>query len=41
VISVGFNTKYKIKMDDIVTVGDRVIIRFNEEELKKSSPKSK
>jgi sporulation protein YlmC with PRC-barrel domain len=40
-ISAGFNTKYKIKMDDIVTVGDTVIIRFNEEDLKKSSPKSK
>jgi sporulation protein YlmC with PRC-barrel domain len=41
VISAGFGTKYKIKMDDIVTVGDTVIIRFNAEDLKKSSQKSK
>jgi sporulation protein YlmC with PRC-barrel domain len=41
VISVGFGTKYKIKLDDIVTVGDKVIIRLNEEDLKKSSQKSK
>jgi len=41
VISAGFSTKYKIKLDDIVTVGDTVIIRFNEEDLKKSSQKSK
>ena len=41
VIGAGFNKKYKIKLDDIVTVGDTVIIRFNEEDLKKASPKSK
>ncbi len=41
VISSGLNTKYKIKLDDIVTVGDRVIIRFNEDDLKKSAQKSK
>ncbi len=41
VISTGFNTKYKIKLDDIVTVGDTVIIRLNLEDLKKGIPKSK
>jgi sporulation protein YlmC with PRC-barrel domain len=41
VISTGFNTKYKIKLDDIVTVGDTVIIRLNLDDLKKSLKKSK
>ena len=41
VITSGFRTKYKIKLEDIISVGDKVIIRFNEEDLKKSSPKSK
>ena len=41
VISYGFNTKYKVKLDDIVTVGDTVIIRLNLEDLKKSSSKPK
>jgi sporulation protein YlmC with PRC-barrel domain len=41
VISSGFNTKYRIKLDDIVTIGDTVIIRLNAEDLKKSSPKPK
>ena len=35
VIAAGFNTKYKIKMDDIVTVGDTVILRLNLNDLKK------
>jgi sporulation protein YlmC with PRC-barrel domain len=41
VIAAGFNTKYKIKMDDIVTVGDTVILRLNLNDLKQMSPKSK
>lgn len=41
VIQAGFKTKYKIKLDDIVTVGDAVILRLTEDELKKSLPKSK
>jgi sporulation protein YlmC with PRC-barrel domain len=41
VIIAGFNTKYKIKLDDIVTIGDTVIIRLNAEDLKKTSTKSK
>lgn len=41
VINAGFNTKYKIKLDDIVTIGDTVIIRLNAEDLKKPSRKSK
>ena len=41
VISTGFNTKYTIKLDDIVTVGDTVILRLNLDDLKKSSEKSK
>ena len=41
VISTGFNKKYKIKLEDIVTVGDTVIIRLTLDDLKKSSEKSK
>jgi sporulation protein YlmC with PRC-barrel domain len=41
VITTGFNTKYKIKLDDIVTVGDTVILRLNLDDLKNSAPKSK
>jgi len=41
VITAGFNTKYKIKLDDIVTVGDTIIIRLNLDDLKKSSQKAK
>lgn len=41
VISSGFNNKYKIKMDDIVTVGDTVILRLTQDDLKKPSTKSK
>lgn len=40
-IRAGLNRSYKINMDDIVTVGDTVIIRFNEDELKKASQKGK
>jgi sporulation protein YlmC with PRC-barrel domain len=41
VISAGFNTKYKIKLDDIVTIGDTVILRLNADDLKKLSSRSK
>ena len=41
VISSGLNKKYKIKLDDIVTVGDKVIIRLNLDDLKRTSQKSK
>ena len=41
VISAGIGKKYKIKLDDIVTVGDTVIIRLTEDDLKISSQKSK
>ena len=41
VIQAGFNKKYKIKLDDIVTIGDTIIIRLTEDDLKKSLPKSK
>jgi sporulation protein YlmC with PRC-barrel domain len=41
VIQAGFNKKYKIKLEDIVTVGDTVIIRLTEADLKKTLPKSK
>jgi sporulation protein YlmC with PRC-barrel domain len=34
VINAGFNTKYKIQLDDIVTVGDTVILRLSESDLK-------
>lgn len=41
VITAGFNTKYRIKLDDIVTIGDSAIIRLKVEDLKKPSSKSK
>lgn len=41
VIQAGFNKKYKIKLEDIVTVGDRVIIRLSEDDLKKTQPKKR
>lgn len=41
VIHAGFNTKYKIKLDDIVTVGDTIIIRLNLDDLKKTVKKSR
>ena len=39
VINAGFNTKYKIQLDDIVTVGDTVILRLSESDLKQSKKK--
>ncbi len=39
VVRSGLNTKYKLKLDDIVTVGDTVIIRYSEEDLKKLQKK--
>jgi len=39
VINAGLNTKYKIKLDDIVTVGDTVILRLAGSDLKKSAKK--
>ena len=40
-ISAGFNTKYKIKLDDVVTVGDTMIIRLSETELKQAAQRRK
>jgi len=40
VISAGFNKKYKIKLEDIITAGDTVIIRLSENDLKKAAEKS-
>jgi sporulation protein YlmC with PRC-barrel domain len=39
VINAGFNVKYKIKLDDIVTVGDTIILRLSGSDLKKSVKK--
>jgi len=39
VINAGFNVKYKIKLDDIVTVGDTVILRLSGSDLKQSAKK--
>jgi sporulation protein YlmC with PRC-barrel domain len=36
-IGAGFNTRYKIKLDDVITVGDTMIIRLSEQELKRSA----
>jgi sporulation protein YlmC with PRC-barrel domain len=41
VINAGLNKKYKIKLDDIVAVGDSVIIRLREDDLKKAAQKGK
>ncbi len=41
VISSGFNKKYKIKLEDIITAGDTVILRLSENDLKKAAEKSK
>jgi sporulation protein YlmC with PRC-barrel domain len=41
VIQAGFNKKYKIMLDDIVTVGDKVILRLSEEDLNKKTGKTK
>jgi len=39
VINAGLNKKYKIKLDDIVTVGDSVILRLSASDLKQSKKK--
>jgi sporulation protein YlmC with PRC-barrel domain len=39
VISAGLGAKYKIRLDDIVTVGDAVILRLSGSDLKQ--PKKK
>jgi sporulation protein YlmC with PRC-barrel domain len=41
VIQAGFNKKYVIKLEDIVTVGDTVILRLTEADLQKTLSKSK
>ena len=41
VISAGFNKKYKIKLEDIITASDTVIIRLSENDLKKAAEKPK
>ena len=41
VISAGFNKKYRIMLDDIITVGDTVILRLSENDLKKAAEKPK
>jgi sporulation protein YlmC with PRC-barrel domain len=41
VINAGLNRKYKIKLDDIVTVGDTIIIRLTLDDLKKAAKPSK
>jgi sporulation protein YlmC with PRC-barrel domain len=40
VITAGFNKKYKIKLEDIITASDTVIIRFSENDLKKAAERS-
>lgn len=40
-IGAGIGKKYKIKLDDIVTTGDAMIIRLNEDELNSKTPKKK
>jgi len=39
VINAGLSTKYKIKLDDIVTVGDAIILRLSGSDLKQSAKK--
>ncbi|MFA5066412.1 MAG: PRC-barrel domain-containing protein [Dehalococcoidia bacterium] len=39
VINAGLRDKYKIKLDDIVTVGDAIILRLSGSDLKKSVKK--
>jgi sporulation protein YlmC with PRC-barrel domain len=41
VINAGLNKKYKIKLDDIVTVGDTIIIRLTLDDLKTAAKTSK
>ncbi len=36
-IGAGFNKTYKIKMEDIITAGDAIIIRLSESDLKKAA----
>ena len=37
IIVASFNKTYKIKLDDIVTIGDSIILRLNAEDLKKAA----
>ncbi len=39
IITAGLGTKYKIKLDDIVTVGDTIILRLSGSDLKKTTNK--
>jgi len=39
VISAGLGAKYKIRLDDIVTVGDAVILRLSGSDLKQPEKK--
>jgi sporulation protein YlmC with PRC-barrel domain len=39
VIHAGIGQKYKIKLDDIVTVGDSIILRLSGADLKRSAKK--
>jgi len=39
VINAGFSTKYKIKLNDIITVGDTIILRLSGSDLKQSGKK--
>jgi len=39
VINAGISAKYKIKLDDIVTVGDTIILRLSSSDLKKNLKK--
>jgi len=39
VINAGLSKKYKIKLDDIVTVGDTIILRLSGSDLKESAKK--
>ena len=41
VIGAGIGKKYKIKLDDIVTTGDTMIIRLNENDLNPKAQKNK
>jgi sporulation protein YlmC with PRC-barrel domain len=39
IINAGIGTKYRIKLEDIVTVGDTVILRLSGADLKKAAGK--
>jgi sporulation protein YlmC with PRC-barrel domain len=41
VISAGIGKKYKIKLDDVVTTGDTMIIRLNAADLQPKGKKTK